>query len=1289
MNAKRTTVWIALVGLMLLSVAGCNKPEKRSSYNQGPNYAKVSVAVPSPQLRSYLAPGVQAAISTLPLDTQGSMIVAVPASEPFNGDYAALSSTYDANLLDLTTGEVSLLLPLETPMHLFEYTFAKPVAFVDEIFAGHPSAVAGADLGLVTLTAGTTLVQLTSRLTPITRPASVAITSVALSINTPVQLSAVATYADGSSQDLTNLATWTLADPSLGSITDGGPSKGQVTGVVPGKLVVNANVLGVIGTVTLTVSGSATNDGFAQLISQGSYTFESNEDLGVVDYYQRKTLWGGNVGETFDLIDPVSQSLIPSVSPNQRYLLENGVWVPDVMALTITNVDYAANTIDFVNPVGRLTLDSTTSLGNTNEGVDTWSQNLLNVAMVDSNSLAYNMSFQIDFGAERYFIERLVITYDGTNQTFTDFPTFLSYFSDPYNNFEQRDNTHGLYFDYTPGQLSGTVSEAVYDNTYTLLSTSVAGTWSLTTIQGQSMLIANITATGYQKGGTPGATIWAAGPTGELYQGQTEPAVQSGQFKEYNQAAAAEVVATILGSPSSLFISSNYNPGVSVGTVPGTGTVGGPPPVPQALNFDGATKVLQNSVPSTMTVANLFTVGAWFSVNDNLTKQPILQITEGTGNNEIEIYLEASTGVLGVILTDSVTGASIQTHVTSTNPVSLGQRHLVLAGFDGTTLTVQIDGIGITPIVVLNNGPALSDTSRTIKIGAGSGPSQLSGQVHSVMIWNVLLPAGAVSELYSQSVFWDMAVDVGQYTQSLNLVHWWKFDRTPNVISTDYGYATALIPLDGGTSTSADFSNFYWMEPAKMSPNGVTSPAGGELLNSGIQEVVAWNPASFAGTLIDVYVLGDPTSGYLLSPSATNLPELVASLPWQQLSGGLSNLGSTTINLPTYLNGSGFRFLLVDDLGNWDLTDGEFSINQGFGYFTPRALDLSGTAGLGSVTPVTLGVANTFTAGVWYTNHLNTGKQTLLAAHDGTTNNSIELFLDATGIPSILLQAGATITHYTAPAALPTYQGHFLAATYDGAAMSLYVDGSPVTLTAGASHTGLAALTDTARVVEVGYSQNASFFSGNIVSTALWSTVLTAAEIADLHRHNQGWGNRLDTLTWPVYVSYTSLQHWWQFDQGAAGLVGPYTADMGFSANPIDIGSGGVNNFNLQMLSYSPYSSAQFVNPGLSYPVGGETITGGVGANITWGPSSFISSTNVDVYLIDDLNKPPMGITDPDLFMQIVGVQKKYIGTAVGTSGTLAFDPAVYGVGAGSHYRILAVGDAGEWDLSATDFFIN
>ena len=156
-------VWTFIL-VYLMGLAACNQPRDRSSYGGSESYAKVSVHVNSRSNSITFRPNNRYLNELdVPAPNGTALIVAVPAGTSFTNDYNSISGFFDKGLVDLATSTVTLTLPLNTSMELFEYTFIKSYTLNNLNNENRP-VFSSAILGPITLTGSTTTVELTANL---------------------------------------------------------------------------------------------------------------------------------------------------------------------------------------------------------------------------------------------------------------------------------------------------------------------------------------------------------------------------------------------------------------------------------------------------------------------------------------------------------------------------------------------------------------------------------------------------------------------------------------------------------------------------------------------------------------------------------------------------------------------------------------------------------------------------------------------------------------------------------------------------------------------------------------------------------------------------------------------------------------------------------------------------------------------------------------------------------------------------------------------------------------------
>ena len=120
-------------------LASCNEPGKRSDYEKSSKmrWATVSVGLngPSPKKSpDYEVSWSKKNAQELPSQTETILIIAVPEGTGFSEDHDTISDPYDkqlATLISPTKSNVTLTLPLNQSIELFEYTFNQPLTLAE------------------------------------------------------------------------------------------------------------------------------------------------------------------------------------------------------------------------------------------------------------------------------------------------------------------------------------------------------------------------------------------------------------------------------------------------------------------------------------------------------------------------------------------------------------------------------------------------------------------------------------------------------------------------------------------------------------------------------------------------------------------------------------------------------------------------------------------------------------------------------------------------------------------------------------------------------------------------------------------------------------------------------------------------------------------------------------------------------------------------------------------------------------------------------------------------------
>lgn len=1276
--------WALIGALALAGLSSCNKPKDRSEYSGSETKTiQVSIDLEKPAKPTLRRGNLRGKVSSLPPDTGTSLIIAVDASENFQANYLALTTVYDANLLNPTTGTVSLGLPLDTPLRLFEYTFSGTWPSAEDIKAVGPAAIAGADLGTLTLDGVTTSFVLNSSLTPLTPPASLSLVPGVTTLGTAgtTQIFAIASYPDGTSQDMTNLVNWSISNPAIATITnDINTSKGLVTGLTDGPVQVSAALLGVESTIGLTIGGGSLGPYFDQMMTNGSYSFETYDDgNGGLVYTILSTIWLPSHSETqWEISEANRVPTIPS-TPQDRVVLSGGAWVPEAFNPTAPVVQEVANRLDFSTPSGHIRLVNARNIGGT---VETMDLHGLSVSVpMAPGAVAYDLEYYLDHGTEQFKLEKLETTHDGTNTPFYSLDEFLASGSvDPFTCSESPTVNRCLMFVYNTGDTSGVLEEYELDQNFSVTGGPYAGgTWQIVNVDGVDILTVQYINPIFSQDGPPGDSIWSV-YNGQVYYGWVEPAQVLGYFSEYNDIAADSFANHFANAPPEAFISPWADTGGGMG--------GGTPVVPQALNFNGSQEI-RNGTASLLGLDNTWSIGLWFNQPTH-ANSTLLHIKQpGADESGIVVATDGAGGIVAQLF-DSTAATNYVTQ-TTTAPFSTGEPHFLTLTWNGSVFDIYIDGtIFSATQTVTGTTPVQADIERIVRIGGDGLSTYHAGQIHSVMMWNSVLGMSEIQEL-AMTNQWafkdDISFDMSMYVSGASLMHWWQFDDTSQGFGADYGNGTP-VALDVATIGPADLTPFVWLDNTLNQTGGLTAPNGGENVFDGEFLNITWDTATISGASAQVFLMADPIDPTWLDPNATDIAERAAAVGWHDLSGGMTtNMGSFQWDPAGWgQSGSHYYVMVITESGNWDISDAPFSINDPNAPLElPQAAAFDGTQYMGSTTSAgVLAGSASFTVAGWFNPAPGpTVPQRVFEVSDGTTTNIITVTFDGgNNRLTITLEDGTVRSEYTTSGFVVRGQANFFAFTWDNAALPqpapyLQLNGTQEVPGTTGVHTGLVNMVDSARQVYIGaVSSGVNQFTGDIMSMALWNSVLTPAELNDVYNYAGSFKQDLSQVFGMNYASSSSLMHWWQFDRDPA-LPG---TDFGIAATkmPMDL-----NAFSTAptMVPFYRVDSAGYVDGTITAPVGGEVFVGGTPQNITWDVANFTG--NVTIFAARRAPNTPMGPGDPNLMEQVTAINWIGVGNVAASTGSFSFDHISFSstFPYDTTYRFLLVDDAGNWDF--------
>ncbi len=240
--------------LIALGLSSCVDPKSASDFKGEQRMVSARIQLTSEGQSSTWSPLRQSSLSTLPGDTGTILVMAVDESIAFTNQFSSISSYFDRSLLNLNSSTVTLNLPLNTPLKLFEYAFgqqrsaAGQLTVSDLVIASNSISfmITDSDLGQTKI--------LQSALTLVASPTSITVSpaSAELDIGDSVNFTAYGEFVDSSLLGITNFVNWTVSDSSIASVTNSETSKGTVTALTDGIVTVTATLGNVSGTASIT-----------------------------------------------------------------------------------------------------------------------------------------------------------------------------------------------------------------------------------------------------------------------------------------------------------------------------------------------------------------------------------------------------------------------------------------------------------------------------------------------------------------------------------------------------------------------------------------------------------------------------------------------------------------------------------------------------------------------------------------------------------------------------------------------------------------------------------------------------------------------------------------------------------------------------------------------------------------------------------------------------------------------------------------------------------------------------
>lgn len=231
-------------------------------------------------------------------------------------------------------------------------------------------------------------------------------------------------------------------------------------------------------------------------------------------------------------------------------------------------------------------------------------------------------------------------------------------------------------------------------------------------------------------------------------------------------------------------------------------------PVPfsntKSIVFDGSNDYVTVPHHASLNFGRLqpFSFSAWVKSLAPTTKSTLAE--KFTGGFGYEIYHDTS-GRVEVNFQGGGAGNRIRRR-NDTTTLADGLWHHVAVTYNGSSaaagMLVYVDGSSAGN-TTLNDTLTVDPTSLAALVFAASstgGTPRLTGFMDEVALWNVALTPAAVLELFNGDAKTDLEANIGNYTQSLSLVSWWRMgdgDTYPTITDNkdaNHGTLTNAVP---------------------------------------------------------------------------------------------------------------------------------------------------------------------------------------------------------------------------------------------------------------------------------------------------------------------------------------------------------------------------------------------------------------------------------------------------------------------------------------------------------------
>lgn len=221
-----------------------------------------------------------------------------------------------------------------------------------------------------------------------------------------------------------------------------------------------------------------------------------------------------------------------------------------------------------------------------------------------------------------------------------------------------------------------------------------------------------------------------------------------------------------------------------------------------SLELSGSAEYLRRSTSNTYGVANSYTVSVWFRADVTTATQIIADWNDASAVNQsrILLWINGSSQITAFVSDASTNSATASDSSTASTGVWI---HAVLVKDGTTALRLYLDGQEAASDTT--SVPTTADDSRVAAFGADArspgtgGTAYFNGRIGHVVMWDAALSAVEISQIYSMGHSFSPEKNVGAYSSSNNVVHWWKPGEDPDSMGRDY---VGEITLDAENNIS-------------------------------------------------------------------------------------------------------------------------------------------------------------------------------------------------------------------------------------------------------------------------------------------------------------------------------------------------------------------------------------------------------------------------------------------------------------------------------------------------------